>query len=132
MPYSGLPSGGWVEVFNDTITQNPGWVTFELTTPFVYTGEENLAVSIIRTGTQYENYHYFKYTSTPWTSVSYTYDDQSSYDITSLPSYLPSTTNRPVTKFEISALEGYCFAPSDLTVSSVGQDEATLTWSEYN
>ncbi|MEE1097006.1 MAG: fibronectin type III domain-containing protein, partial [Bacteroidales bacterium] len=127
-----LPGDGWTLVYNATNPLTTGWVTFTLNTPFVYTGGNNLAVAVLREGTQYSYGHNFKYTLTPEQTCIYTANDNTLYSVTNPPSSGSPSTTRPVTKFDMGDLEGFCFPPVGLHQASVSETEVTIAWSEYD
>ncbi|MDD7540306.1 MAG: fibronectin type III domain-containing protein, partial [Bacteroidales bacterium] len=109
---------------------SPGWVTIQLTTPFVYTGSGNLLVAYKSNGRSYVSGRYFKQTSTTDNMMIMNYSDTYATSGT-----IPSGgnnmryTRRPNTRFEISPLdEDFCYPPSGAIATNVLSDEATIVW----
>ena len=109
---------------------SPGWVTIQLTTPFVYTGSGNLLVAYKSNGRSYVSGRYFKQTSTTDNMMIMNYSDTYATSGT-IPSGGSNMryTRRPNTRFEISPLdEDFCYPPSGAIATNVLSDEATIVW----
>ena len=117
----------FTEVYSGPCTWTSGRNTFELTTPFVYTGAGNLLVAVIRDGNTWGNYPYFRQASSIGTSV-YDYDDSEEYFITTNPSYTYTSSNIPVTMFEMAPLEGFCYPPTSIVASDITTDGVLISW----
>ena len=129
-----IPSTDYTEVYSGPMTNAPGWVTFNLSEVYAYTGG-NLLVTVIRDGSDYDcgSVHY-KTSPTSYTSVQGVYDDDVSYTVGSMPVGwdIYDFTSRPVMKMEMVELEGFCYRPSNLTVSEIDQSSATVSWTIYD
>lgn len=118
-----LPTEGFVLVYSGVMPLTQGCVMLNLTQPFVYSGSGNLAIIFIREGTSYQNNHNFISTS----GVSlYACNDDDPYSISN-PTGWPSQTVRPVTKFEYTIPEGYCYPPTELTASNITTNSAIIS-----
>ena len=126
-----LSGTDWVEVYTGSLPLTPGWVTMEFDNPFVYTGVQNLAVGFIRDGDQYYSGHSWKTTTTSFISCVYFNQDYFDFDMTEPPYYHDLSGNRPVVKFGIAELEGYCFPPSGMEISAIDETEVTISWSAH-
>jgi hypothetical protein len=115
------------EVYSGPCTWTSGRNTFELTTPFVYTGAGNLLVAVIRDGNTWGSYPSFRQASSVGTSV-YDYDDSEEYFITTNPSYTYTSSNIPVTMFEMAPLEGFCYPPTSIVASDITTDGVLISW----
>ena len=115
-----------------SVTYNQGWVTITLSTPFVYSGANNLLVAYKSQDRVYEEDLLFKQTATTDTKMIINYDD---YYIVSgtMPSsssgYDEAFTTRPNTRFTIVGTdEDYCYPVSNVTVTNILSEEATISW----
>ncbi|MEE0937795.1 MAG: fibronectin type III domain-containing protein, partial [Bacteroidales bacterium] len=121
----------FTEVFVGSASVQNGRNTYQLTTPFAYTGAGNLLVAVIRNGDGYTNSPpYFKKADGTGASFCYYYDD-TEFNININPSsdcFTDFGSFVPVTKFEISSLEGFCFPPANVVASDVTTDGATISW----
>ena len=129
-----IPSTEYTEVYSGPMTNAPGWVTFDLDNIYPYTGG-NLLVTVIRDGNAYDcSTVYYKTSPTSFTSVQGVYDDYVSYTVGSMPAgwEISDFTARPVMKMEIVELDGFCYRPSNLTVSEIDQSSATISWSIFD
>ena len=117
----------FTEVYSGPASWSVGRNTFDLTTPFPYTGAGNLLIAVIRDGTAWSTAPTFRQVSNGGSS-QYVYSDGTEYFITTNPGSGSSATNVPVIKLEMNSMEGFCFPPSDITYSGLGQTEATINW----
>ena len=115
-----------------SVTYNQGWVTITLSTPFVYSGANNLLVAYKSQDRVYEEDLLFKQTATTDTKMIINYDD---YYVVSgtMPSsssgYDEAFTTRPNTRFTIVGTdEDYCYPVSNVTVTNILSEEATISW----
>ena len=125
---SGFLSGeGFVEVYSGALNLHAGCVTYQLSTPFVYTGAGNLCVAVIRDGNAYQDGHNFVVTAGSSVRAQ---SDSDEYSINAIPSSWGIYTMQqiPVTKFEMESLEGYCFPPSNLVASQITNQSALISW----
>ncbi|MBQ2302937.1 MAG: fibronectin type III domain-containing protein [Bacteroidales bacterium] len=117
----------FTEVYSGPATMSVGRNTFQLTTPFAYTGVGNLLVAVIRDGNDYSSSPNYR-KATVGSSV-YDYDDDEEYFITTAPSSPSSTSGVPVTMFGMESLgDDFCYPPVNLSCSDVEQTGATVSW----
>ena len=125
------PTEGFVEVYTGSLNLVNGWVTYQLTSPFVYTGGGNLLVCFVRNATDYEDGHNFKYAGGVGSSI-YKQSDSEVYTLTNPPATGTQISYVPVTKFEMEELgEDFCYPPLNMAIdnSTLSSTEATITWS---
>ena len=121
------------QVYSGTsVTYNQGWVTITLSTPFVYSGVNNLLVAYKSQGREWEEDLLFRQTATTDTKMIINSDD---YYVVSgtMPSsssgYDEAFTTRPNTRFTIVGNdEDYCYPVSNVTVTNILSEEATISW----
>ena len=115
-----------------SVTYNQGWVTITLSTPFVYSGANNLLVAYKSQDRVYEEDLLFKQTATTDTKMIINYDDDyivSGTMPTSYSGYNEAFTTRPNTRFTIVGTdEDYCYPVSNVTVTNILSEEATISW----
>ena len=115
-----------------SVTYNQGWVTITLSTPFVYSGANNLLVAYKSQDRVYEEDLLFKQTATTDTKMIINYDDDyivSGTMPTSYSGYNEAFTTRPNTRFTIvGGDEDYCYPVSNVTVTNILSEEATISW----
>ncbi|MEE1112452.1 MAG: fibronectin type III domain-containing protein, partial [Bacteroidales bacterium] len=126
LPTTFSPTEGFIEVFSGALNLVNGWVTYELTSPFVYTGGGNLVVMFVRNATNYQNDHNFKYAQGIGNSV-YAQNDSQAYGITNPPASGTALSYVPVTKFEISLGDDFCYPVGDIT-QNITSSDATISW----
>ena len=126
LPTTFSPTEGFIEVFTGALNLVNGWVTYELTSPFVYTGGGNLVVMFVRNATNYQNDHNFKYAQGIGNSV-YAQNDSQAYGITNPPASGTALSYVPVTKFEISLGDDFCYPVGDIT-QNITSSDATISW----
>ena len=121
----------FTEVYSGPATMSVGRNTFELTTPFPYTGGGNLLVAVIRDGNDYSSSPNYR-KATVGSSV-YDYDDDEEYFITTHPSTTASTSGVPVTMFGMENLgDDFCYSPQNLSYSDLEQTGVTINWEAMN
>ncbi|MEE1120059.1 MAG: hypothetical protein U0K90_09015, partial [Bacteroidales bacterium] len=49
-----------IEVFSDTVILSNGWITFDFHTPYEYSGNNNLVITMIKEGFTTQSNHFFK------------------------------------------------------------------------
>ncbi|MCI7562365.1 MAG: fibronectin type III domain-containing protein, partial [Bacteroidales bacterium] len=114
-----------------SVTYNQGWVTITLSTPFVYSGANNLLVAYKSQDREWDGDLVFRQTATTDTKMIINYDD---YYIVSgtMPTssgYNEAFTTRPNTRFTIvGGDEDYCYPVSNVTVTNILSEEATISW----
>ena len=112
-----------------SVTYNYGWVTINLTTPFVYNGTGNLVVAYNSQRPNYSGYKYFTQTSTSDNRMlMYSSDDNAvpGYNCT----YGGTLYSRiPNTRFTMLPLgTQICYAPSQVSASNIEAHQATISW----
>ena len=116
-------------VYSGSVSWSTGWVTIALDSTFDYQDTGSLVIAVIdQTGSWASGYPYFTGTSMTNTRSLYAYTDNSAYTLSSA---LTGTTSfLPNIRLGISSYSTYCATPSDVAVSGVHDDEATITWHE--
>ncbi|MBO5844888.1 MAG: fibronectin type III domain-containing protein, partial [Bacteroidales bacterium] len=121
----------FTEVYTGPANIVSGRNTYELTTPFIYTGGGNLLVAVIRDGTSWGGSVAWKKATVG--SAVYDYDDSEEYFITSSPSATATVTGAPVVKFEMESLgDDFCYPPQNLSYSDLEQTGVTINWEAMN
>ena len=112
------------------------WNTFNFSTPFVYNGTDNLVVIVIDENSSYVSGNSWYVHTAPAGSgaAKYTYNDNTSYSITSV----PTTTNGGATASRNNVIFGgvcdsveVCVNPN-VYVSAVSTSEVTIDWAPGN
>lgn len=112
------------------------WNTFNFSTPFVYNGTDNLVVIVIDENSSYVSGNSWYVHTAPAGSgaAKYTYNDATSYSITSVPTTTNGSTvgTRNNVKFggECDSV-WVCVAPN-VYVSSINDNEVTINWAPGN
>ncbi len=122
---------GFIEVYTGLDQNAVGWVNFMLTTPFDYSGEENLLICFIRDGTEWYGGNLAYKTTTVTNSTLCTFADNQSYTINSQPNpQWNYRDTRPVIRLEFSELGEFCYPPMNVQIASetIGYEEATVSW----
>ena len=116
------------KVCTKTLTLTQGWNTFTLSNPFMYDGENNVAIIICTAKvTNYENGQTFRVFDANAQSL-YVYNDGSAYDPTNPGSYSGTLAN---VKNQIRILKSElpdCLPPTGLTVNYEGGNTAVVSW----
>ncbi|MBQ5876183.1 MAG: fibronectin type III domain-containing protein, partial [Treponema sp.] len=121
----------FTEVYTGPANIVSGRNTYELTTPFIYTGGGNLLVAVIRDGTSWGGSVSWKKATVG--SAVYDYDDNEEYFITTVPSGTSTVTGAPVVKFEMESLgDDFCYPPQNLSYSGLEQTGVTINWEAMN
>lgn len=112
------------------------WNTFNFSTPFVYNGTDNLVVIVIDENSSYISGNSWYVHTAPAGSgaAKYTYNDATSYSITSVPTTTNGSTvgTRNNVKFGIECDSVWvCVAPN-VYVSSINDNEVTINWAPGN
>ena len=124
-----LVGSDFTEVYSGPASSANGCNSYMLTSPFAYSGAGNLLVAVIRNGSTYDS-DYGGYKKTTVGSSYVHYYDGVTYNINSIPSssLTSSMSGVPVTKFEIAALDGFCYPPGNLSYSDLEQTGVTINW----
>ncbi len=113
-----------------SVTYNQGWVTITLTTPFVYSGANNLLVAYKSQNRVWESDLLFKQTATTNDMMLINYDDDYIVQGTMPTSgFMDIFNTRPNTRFTfVDAGEDYCYPVASVTATNILSEEATITW----
>ncbi len=116
------------EVYQGTVSYSSGWVTITLDTPFTYSGMKNLVVAYLRNGTATSDKQ-FVATEITTNRFLLAMDDYNSYNPATPPTIGCNLYNKiPNTRFTIEPLTDFCFPVSDLSVTELTSEAATLSW----
>ena len=118
---------------NGTLGGSTGWETYNLTTPYYYNGDDNLVVVVSRSASSYKSVQY-RYTSVT-NAVLYRRSDNSGYDAFPGTSSGTRAANLPNMKVNFSGFtcnDEHCSAPTNVAVSNVTLNSATVTWDAGN
>ncbi|MBR4135472.1 MAG: fibronectin type III domain-containing protein [Bacteroidales bacterium] len=118
---------------NQTIGSSTGWLTFDLETPFMYNGTDNLVVVVTKTCSSYNSSLKFYYTSLSNRCLYRQSDSNTAYaDITNVSQSGTKTTYVPNIKFNILPP---CNDPvlceaevTGVTTSNVTETSLTVNW----
>ena len=129
--------GDWVagsaltQVFSGTVSYSQGWVTINLTTPFVYLGTGNLLVAYLSNGSREIEMSEFKQTATTDSRLLTYQDDNDPISIIDLPDaeYTFIEEYVPNIRFEIIPFgSDFCYPPTNLAASNISSDGAEVSW----
>ena len=129
--------GDWVagsaltQVFSGTVSYSQGWVTINLTTPFVYLGTGNLLVAYLSNGSRAIEMSEFKQTATTASRLLTYQDDYAPISIIDLPDaeYTFIEEYVPNIRFEIIPFgSDFCYPPTNLAASNISSDGAEVSW----
>lgn len=127
-----VPLDSLTQMFSGSVTFSQGWVTITFDEPFIYSGTGNLVVGYLNNSGQYlselEGYFYVSNTADYKTNVYFS--NWGTININNLNRWgsQSSLNQRPNIKLSIASLEGFCFAPSNVTVSSITGESAVVSW----
>lgn len=129
-----VPADSLTQMFSGSVTFSQGWVTITFDEPFVYSGTGNLVVAYLNNTGDYlsdlEGYFYSSTTEDYKTNVLYkTWGG--AININNLGGWgnqVVSLNQRPNIKLNIASLDGFCFAPGNVSVGSITGETAVLTW----
>ena len=128
--------GDWVagsaltQVFSGTVSYSQGWVTINLTTPFVYLGTGNLLVAYLSNGSRAIEMSEFKQTATTDSRLLTYQDDYAPISIIDLPDaeYTFIEEYVPNIRFEIIPFgSDFCYPPTNLAASNISSDGAEVS-----
>lgn len=106
-----------------------GWETYTFTTPYFYNGTDNLVVVFAKHATDYSTDITYCYSSTSEYSSLYRYmDDDVSYSQHPGSNTGSRSFNRPNMKLSLVPNANFCGPVSNLTVSGLASDGATVSW----
>lgn len=127
-----VPADSLTQMFSGSVTFSQGWVTITFDQPFIYSGTGNLVVAYLNNTADYlsdlEGYFYSSNTADYKTNVYFS--NWGTININNLNRWGSqlSLNQRPNIKLSIASLEGFCFAPSNVTVSSITGETAVVSW----
>lgn len=127
-----VPLDSLTQMFSGSVSFSQGWVTITFDEPFIYSGTGNLVVGYLNNSGQYlselEGYFYVSNTADYKTNVYFS--NWGTININNLNRWgsQSSLNQRPNIKLSIASLEGFCFAPSNVTVSSITGETAVVSW----
>ena len=128
-----VPADSLTQMFSGSVTFTEGWVTITFNEPFVYSGTGNLVVAYVNNTADYlsdlEGYFYSSTTEDYKTNVLHKmYGTININNLGGWGNQVVSLNQRPNTKFSISSLDGFCFAPSNVTIGSITGETAVVSW----
>ncbi|MEE1143171.1 MAG: fibronectin type III domain-containing protein [Bacteroidales bacterium] len=127
-----VPADSLTQMFSGSVTFSQGWVTITFDQPFIYSGTGNLVVAYLNNTADYlsdlEGYFYSSNTADYKTNVYFS--NWGTININNLNRWGSqlSLNQRPNIKLSIASLEGFCFAPSNVNVSSITGESAVVSW----
>lgn len=127
-----VPLDSLTQMFSGSVSFSQGWVTITFDEPFIYSGTGNLVVGYLNNSGQYlpelEGYFYVSNTADYKTNVYFS--NWGTININNLNRWgsQSSLNQRPNIKLSIASLDGFCFAPSNVTVSSITGESAVVSW----
>lgn len=119
-----------IEVFSDTVILSNGWITFDFYTPYEYSGNNNLVITMIKEGFTTQSNHFFK-TRNANSSTRCAANHTTPYNINSNPNYSQILNETPIVKVGIIPDEEHCYQPFNLRVDSVSSDLAIISWDNF-
>ncbi|MBO7492281.1 MAG: fibronectin type III domain-containing protein [Bacteroidales bacterium] len=106
-----------------------GWETYTLTTPYFYDGTDNLVIVFAKHASDYSTDLEYNYSETSNYSSLYRYlDDDITYSQHPGSSTGSRSFNRPNLKLNISPNPNFCGPVTNLAISDVATDGATVSW----
>ncbi len=119
-------------VYSGTVSYSAGWTTITFDTPYNYTGSGNLVVAYLSNRGSWENRDFLATYSDAVRAV-YRYDDNAPYSLNDLGSHGSSGTSyaRPNTRFGIVPDGDFCWNVTDLAVSGITSEDATISWTSH-
>ncbi len=128
-----IPFSELTEVYSSTMTFSEGWATFELETPFDYSGAGNLVVAVLSNRGSCPGPRCFKITtgSYPKRFLSKLSDNVPIDPATVADGDLFQVSTFPNTKFEVTVSDDYCWPVEQLTVTNITQTSASVNWTAH-
>lgn len=127
-----VPLDSLTQMFSGSVTFSQGWVTITFDEPFIYSGTGNLVVGYLNNSGQYlsELEGYFNVSNTADYKTNVYFSNWGTININNLNRWGSqlSLNQRPNIKLSIASLDGFCFAPSNVTVSSITGESAVVSW----
>lgn len=127
-----VPADSLTQMFSGSVTFSEGWVTITFNEPFVYSGAGNLVVAYVNNTADYlsdlEGYFYSSTTEDYKTNVLRKMYGTININNLGWGNQVARLNQRPNTKFSISSLDGFCFAPGNVSVGSITGETAVVSW----
>ena len=120
------------QVYSGNVTFTQGWVTINFTTPFDYSGENNLVVAYMNNTGTWTDARFFTTCSSVGNKTITCYRSNQEISINN-PQEVNSSmrivlNNRPNVKFEINPFSASCYPPTEILSQQISSHSATLTW----
>ena len=124
-----VPASNFHLVYTGNVTFSAGWVNIPLDSTFNYNDTGSLVIAVLdNTGSYDYPYTYFTGTVASNNRTLYDYNDDDPY---TLSSPLSDAGNfLPNIRLGINSYSLYCAQPSDVAVSGIHDDQATISWHE--
>lgn len=127
-----VPLDSLTQMFSGSVTFSQGWVTITFDEPFIYSGTGNLVVGYLNNSGQdlSELEGYFNVSNTADYKTNVYFSNWGTININNLNRWGSqlSLNQRPNIKFSVASLDGFCFAPSNVNVSSITGESAVVSW----
>ncbi|MEE1112263.1 MAG: fibronectin type III domain-containing protein [Bacteroidales bacterium] len=120
------------QVYSGNVTFTQGWVTINFTTPFDYSGENNLVVAYMNNTGTFTDARFFTTCSSVGNKTITCYRSNQEISINN-PQEVNSSmrivlNNRPNVKFEINPFSASCYPPTEILSQQISSQSATFTW----
>lgn len=120
------------QVYSGNVTFTQGWVTINFTTPFDYSGENNLVVAYMNNTGTFIDARFFTTCSSVGSKTITCYRSNQEISINN-PQEVNSSmrivlNNRPNVKFEINPFSASCYPPTEILSQQISSQSATLAW----
>lgn len=120
------------QVYLGNVTFTQGWVTINFTTPFDYSGENNLVVAYMNNTGTFTDARFFTTCSSVGNKTITCYRSNQEISINN-PQEVNSSmrivlNNRPNVKFEINPFSASCYPPTEILSQQISSQSATFTW----
>ena len=117
------------QVFSGSVSWTSGWNTIALDSTFNYQDTGSLVIAVIdQTGSWESGYPYYMGTQMTNTRSLHDYNDDDAYSLSS--SMSDQSNFLPNIRLGISSYSTYCAQPSNVAISGIHDDEATISWHE--
>lgn len=120
------------QVYSGNVTFTQGWVTINFTTPFDYSGENNLVVAYMNNTGTWTDARFFTTCSSVGNKTITCYRSNQEISINN-PQEVNSSmrivlNNRPNVKFEINPFSASCYPPTEILSQQISSQSVTLAW----
>lgn len=120
------------QVYSGNVTFTQGWVTINFTTPFDYSGENNLVVAYMNNTGAWTDARFFTTCSSVGSKTITCYRGDQEISINNPQEVISSMrivlNNRPNVKFEINPFSASCYPPTEILSQQISSQSATFTW----